>query len=382
MKTLHVLPRLLLFALLFQLVPANAQVADATKLASILQASRKDSVQKIERLAAVKFHKLINAYRISSGVDSLRWDDTLWLASRNHSYWMKANGELSHGETKATSNFTGESPGARYEYASKGKGNCSWSGENALYNYDKSGRTIDEIAEDMASNSLSQWQHSPGHNRNMLAAGSKVHGVAFVLGNDGRVWATDLFAYRYYSDAAPIARQTQKTNPVATVAVNTNSTKVLPSASNKIVKMDLAKTSNDIVSALYEKANGSNSRNASFEKAAMNHAEYMAYTKQASHTEKKKRRHYTGETVEKRLMKASSGKYFFAKHRWNVTENIAVVEADAASMDIPSLVNEIVNKLDAEDDAANAERTGFGVVIKRVKNRLTIYVVRLTAVRK
>lgn len=382
MKPLHVLPRLLLFALLLPLLPAQAQVADATKLASILQASRKDSVQKIERLAAVKFHKLINAYRISSGVDSLRWDDTLWLAARNHSQWMKANNELSHGETKATTNYTGESPGARYNYASKGNGNCSWSGENALYNYNNDGRTIDEIAEDMATNSLSQWQHSPGHNRNMLAAGSKVHGVAFVLGNDGRTWSTDLFAYRYYSDAAPVVVQTRKENPVATVTANTNSTKVLPSASNKIVKMDLVKTGTDISSALYEKVNGNKSRNATYEKAAMNHAEYMAYTKQASHTEKKKRRHYTGETVEKRLMKASSGKYFFAKHRWNVTESIAVVEADAASMDIPSLVNEIATKLDADGDAANAERTGFGVVIKRVKNRLTIYVVRLAAVRK
>lgn len=387
MNMLHVLPRLLPFVLLLSFAPVKAQVADATKLSSILLSAKKDSAQKIERLAALKFHKLINAYRISSSVDSLRWDDTLWLASRNHSNWMKTNNELSHGETSGTTNFTGSGPGARYDYASKGKGMCSWSGENALYNYNDAGQTIEEIATTIAEYSLSQWQHSPGHNANMLAKGSRVHGVAFILGNDGRVWATDLFAYRYYSDYTPMAAKTQEKNPVATVAKttssNTSNASKLPSASSKFVKLDLSKTSTDITAALYKKSAEFGGRNATMEKAAMHHAEYMANTKQLTHEERKKRRHYSGTDVNKRMMKASSGKYFFAKHRWNVHESIAVVEADAASMDIPALVTEITNKLGAEcESGIDDTRSGYGVVIKRVKNRLTIYVVKVSAERK
>ncbi len=53
-----------------------AQVSDASRLVKILQKSETDSIAKIERSAALKFHQLINDYRLESGEGQLIWDDT------------------------------------------------------------------------------------------------------------------------------------------------------------------------------------------------------------------------------------------------------------------------------------------------------------------
>lgn len=175
--------------------PYRPHISKVTKLKTLLQAAEHDRKQKIERLAAIKFHKLIIEYRIKNGVDALEWDESLWITSRNHSIWMGENEILAHHETKGTKYFTGVKPGDRYEYTTSDKGTCSWSGENALYNYSNEGKTIEEISINIATHSLNQWKHSPGHNQNMLAKGSKAHGVAFYLNKEGVVYATDLFAY-------------------------------------------------------------------------------------------------------------------------------------------------------------------------------------------
>jgi len=172
---------------------AKAQVYRVSKIPVLIKAAKKDRKQKIERMAALKFHKLLNAYRMKNKLNLLMWDESLWLACVNHDIWMNANGELSHGEKSSSKYFTGVEPGDRYDYVTSGKGNYDWSGENALYNYDKEGKTVSEISSNIAKAALEQWKDSPGHNENMLGKRHTAHGVAFYLGKGGRVYGTDLF---------------------------------------------------------------------------------------------------------------------------------------------------------------------------------------------
>ncbi len=174
--------------------PLIAQVFQVNKLTAVINQCTKDSVQKTERLAALKFHTLINEYRKKNKIDTLVWDDVLWLAARNHSVWMGTNGELSHSEKEGTKNFTGTDPGDRYYYASNHNSD-NWSGENALYNWNDDGATMEIISDEMAKGSFLQWKNSPGHDANMRAKGSRSHAVAFYLEPQGAVWATDLFSY-------------------------------------------------------------------------------------------------------------------------------------------------------------------------------------------
>jgi uncharacterized protein YkwD len=326
-----------------------AQVCENSRLNSIIKQSKKDSVQRIERLAAFKFHELINQYRVKNGAVALAWDDTLWLACRNHNLWMEAGSELSHDEKPGTEYFTGKSPGERYEFASNKQGSCSWSGENALYNWNKSGRSIDEIAANIASACFNQWKNSPGHNQNMLAKQSKVHGTAFSLGKNGRVWGTDLFAYppAYFKYGRDIKKSNEveivNNEPAAEPVVQTPLPEIkVPS--KKYVKLNLGQTKDNLVNALYSSKDDKGPvKNNSMEKAAGRHADYMANAKQLSHQEMKSKRSFYGETERKRMMKASHGLYFFK--RYKAVESIALVETDISTFNIDSIAKKINTEL-------------------------------------
>lgn len=401
---------LLPFALLLGLCPAlNAQIAETSQLKVILKNASVDSIQKTERLAAILFHEKINAYRVANGKEKLGWDDTLWLASRNHNMWMIANDELSHHEKGNTKSFSGVTPGDRYDFVTKGKGNCGWSGENALYNYSASYGTIAKNAEHIAEYSFTQWKNSPGHNANMLNASSKVHGVAFTIESGSLVWSTDLFGrftsthYTLVANPAPIpsakitnttlavagtpspaapepevvaaANTETRQEPVAANPAKKQSTKFV-SASAKYVRVDLVKTTDELQSALYSSAGVK--QNKALSKAAQHHAEYMAANQKVVHEEKKQKRQYYAGSPHQRIVKASRGAKFFHKKKINYVESIAMVQADAAKFDISTLAKTILEALNKEksETAGTTDAVGFGTVIKRVKNEMKIYVVR------
>lgn len=399
MKTLRLL------VLLVGLCPIlHAQIADNSQLKILLKNSGIDSIQKIERLTAILFHDKINAHRVANGKTKLGWDDTLWLASRNHNIWMMANTELAHMEKAGTKSFSGVTPGDRYDYVSKNKGKCSWSGENALYNFSAGYGTIEENAEHIAEYSFQQWKDSPGHNENMLNASSKVHGAAFTLVSGERVWATDLFGRPFYSPivampaAIPGVKIMSTPAPIAsapvTVPKNVTETKSEPtptttattttkskdtkfvSASAKYVKLDLEETTTGLQSALYESSGVK--KNRSLSKAAQHHAEYMAANQKIVHDEKKQKRKYYAGSPHQRIVKASRGAKLFHKRSAEYVESIAMLQADAATLDINVLSKSIALALDKEKTTSggNVNAVGFGIVIKRLKNELRIFVVR------
>lgn len=383
--------------------PLFGQNADVSKLSIILKNANVDSVEKTERLAAIFFHEKINQYRISLKKPALGWDDTVWLASRNHCNWMMANNELTHHEKPGTALFNGNGPGDRYDFASKNKGKCSWSGENALYNYSSFYSDCAKNALAIANSSFEQWKHSPGHNANMLKEGSRIHGVAFRIEKSGRVWATDLFcrapsyapivekpaplyskgkvAYAYTAidtpyvvEPSPDVIVVEKPKPVV-------KKDKFVSASTKYVKLDIEQTTSDLEKALYSSSGIHHSK--SMGKAAQRHAAYMAANSKLTHEEKKQKRKYYAGSPQKRIVKASRGVKAFRKKTTQFVESIAMISVDAATLDISELSKSILIALDKERAtvSGNSTAVGFGIVIKRSKNELKVYVVREEGVR-
>jgi len=370
----------LLSAVLFML-PLQAQVVQTSKLNMLLAQSRKDSLQKTERLAALKFHHIINNYRKENKIDTLVWDDTLWVAARNHSIWMGNNNELSHTEKEGTPDYTGRDPGDRYNYASANNGSCNWSGENALYSWSSMGSTINEISDDMAQDAFTLWKNSPGHDENMRAPLSKVHAVAFYISPRGSVWATDLFAYQptYMPYLAASKKTVEKSvaDEVAEVSVQKK-----PAARKmSVIAIEQAK---DSLLAVLEKGNteklplGRMLINKAMKKAAMRHALYMANSKKITHTERKDKPGFYAETEKKRVMKASWGLYFFYQRKMPLTESIALTETENSNLNIPRLGAEVESALDKERMAEGSSgQAGYGLAIKQVKDKLKVYAVRL-----
>jgi uncharacterized protein YkwD len=378
----------------------NAQTSKVAEIQNLLKLAKKDSIQKIERLAALKFHKIINDYRKKNKLDILAWDDAFWLTCRNHCIWMSANSVLSHDEKAGTKYFTGYDPDDRYKYATLGKGKSQWCGENALYNYDIKGKTIMQIASNIALCSFNQWKHSPGHNQNMLEKDSKVHGVAFHLERTGIVYSTDLFARNIdtelnYKDTIIVKEDlthiatirevlkgmitifdTVHLTPIASIPIQTHI------EVEKLVKLDVKKVKSDLVNKLYSMnipfSNYYAKRNNAMEKASTLHSEYMGSTKQLTHDESKKKRKYYGEDIDSRMVKATHGFYLLKKHKYKLIESIAKIEVNACNLDIQQLGLDIQNQLDKEPKlSANKIDIGYGVYLKRNKNNLTFYITRL-----
>ena len=186
------LKTLLIFIFFTVTFVGSAQIYTEKEISIAINKSKKDSVSKIERLAALKFHNIINKYRLKHHLDSLHWSESLWITTRNHSVWMAETDKLSHTQTKKNNYFTGRKIQDRIKYVTNINSKINLLGENVLYNSDISGSTINKIAYNIASIAFKEWKNSSDHNRNMLTKNFTTHGVAFII-KDDLFWATDVF---------------------------------------------------------------------------------------------------------------------------------------------------------------------------------------------
>ncbi|MBV6483921.1 MAG: CAP domain-containing protein [Flavobacteriales bacterium] len=206
---------LLLGVIAFCINSSTAQTKTVTDLPELLANKFEGQSQAIERAAALEFHKLINQYRSENLLQPLVWDDTIWVAAKNHSLWMRFNTRLSHHETNSML-FTGKTPEDRYYFVTEGKPTVSINGENILLNFSCKGKNVEQTALNIAKESFEQWKSSAGHNENMLSPGFIRHGVAFCV-NEDNVWATNMFSYGYqptnYIYEPMVTRRTKNLNP-------------------------------------------------------------------------------------------------------------------------------------------------------------------------
>jgi len=220
----------LLGVIAFCINSSTAQICTINDLNKLFEQADIDVKTKIERIAAMEFHKLLNEYRKSKGKNELIFNETLWIASRNHCEYMKGRDALNHKQfmvDKKLKTYTGQNPGDRYDYASGGNAEYNWSGENILYNFSGISDDYEQRALEIAKQSIEQWKKSPGHNANMLNSGHNFQGTAFISAY-GKIWAASLFARREKKDdnkgsihvnkynKKPLARKTEKFNAFKT----------------------------------------------------------------------------------------------------------------------------------------------------------------------
>lgn len=345
------------------------------KLKGIIEHSAMDSLEYIERLAAVQFHQKINEYRLSHGLDALRWNDTLWLISRNHSYWMAMNNKLSHKQIMGSPFYSGYDPGYRVDFVTKKNGRLQWTGENALYFSRFNGNSAKEIASNIAENAIDSWKRSPGHNENMLS-NHNAHGTAFIISQSGLVYGTDLFSIIRYENKSienpmPIASQ-QKTQDDHLLAINPNyssanlqhhdSNQIGNSANQKTKTYEMEKfIKHAIIDSLY---NGSLKTEKSIESAAKNHAQYMCAYKSSGPTETKGKRRYTGSTTMKRVLKSSWGLDIFKLLGSQIVEYQHYNVFDEHEYDAQLIIGYMLDKIKAEQNKSKGKLKSASVAVE------------------
>lgn len=350
---------------------APRKIYTAAQLPELLKKAKTDSALYEERAAAMLFHKLINDYRRENKTDTLAWNDTLWLASRNHCVWMMEKNELTHHQAKGTPMFTGVSPGDRYNYVVNNVGRHSWSGENALYNFTQSYSPMKTRIKMIAEKSFGQWRNSPGHNENMLNKGSAVHGVAFVIDEEHeRTWGVDLFARRPYGEAVQITPSKEEFSKKETVEDKT------PVAT--VQKFNATKSRTKLYDLLY--ADRKKYKDEIIAEAAAKHARYLANTNSEGHRQEKGKVYYTGKDAKQRVRAAASGLDKIRYRKLKINESVAYMEVPTAGFNEKELAESIRTMWESDSAGTDATRIGVGLEVKRVKDKVKIWAVRVEGI--
>jgi uncharacterized protein YkwD len=340
-----------------------AQTHSIYDFSSLIKQTERDSTTYIERLAALEFHKLINEYRKSLKIDTIAWNETLWIASRNHCVWMASVDQLSHTQKTSNAYFTGTNPGDRYDYASGGKSSYAWSGENALYNNSAYGENANAIAKRIAKASFEQWKNSSGHNRNMMSRSHGMHGTAFIIQNS-KVWGTDLFAS--CSDCPPpyspplLAKKKEETKPVANFSKTQPSTKKINTIKTRIELEEkvIQKLSNNLEFSL--------KRSKKFDDDAYVQAQSLL-TKKFSATENN-------------LIVLSEAETYYRKKLFGLIKKPTVVyslvmEQNINDFDLEKLSEDIATKVKENMLFSSKQHLGIALAIRKKKDVLRISLV-------
>ena len=376
-------PRRLLVGLLALIaiaqLPAQNKPSKADALNTIVKSAESDSIQYIERLAAFLFHQKLNAYRSSEQLNTVAWDDSLWLTARNHSQYMNLNNQLGHDEKKTGTGYTGGSPGDRYSFATNETGKAQWCGENALYNYSANGNNVNDIAERIAQHSFEQWQASPGHNANMLYENMFIEGTAFIINHD-QVWATSLFARKPFSSAyqptafAKPVTDKFKGGPLSPTDLVVTTNTVAPTGKKLTISQMEKSIREQFSNGIYLDIDADKSLAA----AAKNHIAYMALHKTTGVKEEKGKSRYTGKTTKKRVMKTSHGFEMFKRMRTIVQEMTFKKVYDVNTFEPTMAVKDATADFEKKRQLqTELKSVGMEVEIRKVKTEYTVYIVVL-----
>ena len=397
---------LIFVAINFQSFSQSHQPARANRLQHVMEDCRGDSVKLLERLSAIRFHQLLNEYRVEKGLNPVAWNEYLWLTARNHGIYLGLEGEFAHEQNLATSRyFTGTRPGDRLRYVFDG-GGMWWNGENIHSHTMFRKKDWNEKIESIALRSLNSWKGSPGHNRNMLTKGHTIHAVAMIV-SEGRVIAVSMFgASRNDSKEAkhpyfnfdiellellkrkPIYRdnslmQYVHSNPdlctdLLSDYINHYKNKVSVGTQKKTLEQDF-----------YSKVLGFSIEDKKrpdkvLRTAARKHASYMAANDIGTNKESKRGKKFYGKTVANRVARSDGKLFWFLKKHTDALEFTLKLEYSSEAL-FSALVNhDIFEKLIRTNsiDISSIESFGYSFKVKRKDGKLKIYVVLLVSVDK
>lgn len=348
---------LLLGVIAFCINSSPAQICTINDLNKLFEQADADEKTKIERIAAIEFHKLLNQYRKSKGKDTLMFDETLWIASRNHCEYMRERNILTHSEArgdKKSKVFTGQDPGDRYNYASGGQAEYSWSGENALYNFSGNGNDYEQKALDIAKQSLEQWKNSPGHNANMLG-NHTFEGTAFII-TYGRVWGTSLFA-----------RGERKESIEEPIYVNKSNNKANAS---KSLKFNAFKAQTSIFATLLTKL--TKHLNYSF-KQHNRMSEEARFVARNLLNKKFNEKPENGVIFTQKGTITSEG--FLGFFKKTINTYTVVIERDLSNFDETEMSTQLADLVFANQTINNKSKVGLGIAVKKQKNTVRIALV-------
>jgi hypothetical protein len=183
------------------------------QIAVLLDNLENDPILQFEWLAAIHFHKLVNEYRNEMDRKSIHWNNSLWMAARNHNvYLLRSLNTLSHWQSKEKSFFTGSQPENRVNFVTYESGdfqgagfeNCYFRGKDLVLDRMDVNKvnalTVDQLnakAEKVANKAFEWWKQSKGHNKNMLNPDHLAHGTSFVFGQQG-IYATAVFTLKQH----------------------------------------------------------------------------------------------------------------------------------------------------------------------------------------
>lgn len=345
-----------------------SQTYRSKEVDSLLRAADLDTIQKIELLASYEFHQLLNDYRTSHNRSAVKWSKHLWLASRNHCQWMNSNSKLGHYQMKSTSNFTGATPSDRILFIGNGKPIGAYSGENAFWSTQdvlpKSiSMDITTLAKRIAEESFGAWRSSSGHNKNMLRPGHVSEGTAFILDHYGEYWGVTLFATSNCDGEWKWVHDENLLNE---------------KPDNSLSSFDLKLLKDDIMEELHHVSN----QNIDFHlsKAAAHHSNYLMRTNSLTHEQNENKSYFFGETPEKRLIKATKGRFWLKRSTNLVVESVSKVEssteyADAKVVAQQLLIGFELNKNHPID--ASKGPVGYGLSVRQKNGAIYVYGVRL-----
>jgi len=347
------------------------KVYKTTDLIRIINQSKYDTNVYLERLAAKEFHHLLNEYRISKTLDTVAWSEEMWLACRNHSVYMIFNNTLTHSEETDKQFFTGESPGDRLHFVQVTLPRFSWCGENALYNYSCSGKTLQEKAKNIAKYSFQQWKNSPGHNENMLSKAPQFHAVAFKIKGQ-LVYATSLFGYKLSNNNYPLSLNIAESEFKTDQSENNQTLSQIKTENNNPKKINCSKEQKSQEELFINSLGVENKikvNNKKMDYSAKKHCLYMSTNNKLSHNEDITKKNFYGQNRAMRMARAEGKRFWFLTFKTEVKEYIINFQLTEDEYNKQYCAQEIFEQLVNKNNIDLTTINSYGLCIKLNKSK-------------
>lgn len=371
------------------------KVYNSTQLPVLIKKAKTDTALSEERAAAMLFHDLMNGFRKENNLDTIPFNDSLWLTARNHCVWMQRNNALEHRQKSGSELFSGETMYSRYDFIVRGKNTrlvCA--SENIARGGVSAAGDRNSRVWDMAEWALGTWKNSADHKTNMLNPATFLHhGVSFLIDNErGTVWVADVYARDIKKSLAPVANKPApviepvENTPVVVGTPKEQPKEVVETATPVVYEQQVSaenfstmKTRKALLPLLY--AGMGKKKEDVVALAAMNHAKYLASAKDSCTEEKKGKSYYTGKNVHSRVVNAAKTFHKNKYRKMTYNEEIVYIEMPVSEYNEKAIAARLRKTLEAGSRERDKAPTyvGYGIEVKKTRDIVKIWAVRVDA---